>query len=184
MADVVNRTTKVWLKSVNTPDFPETEWIINPDLSALANVPPKYWKIQGDLILEMSETEKMEVDDQELEEVKVKKIAEIDARTSELIKQGFFYNGYHFSMSEAAQRNWVGIAAAKANGLLQFPLTISTRDEGAYTISDAQECTYFLLAFMLYQVDPNQPLAQGRALKAQVKACTTVREVMSIVDPR
>jgi hypothetical protein len=62
MADVVNRTTKQYLKSVNTPDYPSVDWIINPDLSALAGVPTKYWTITGDVITEMTQGEKDAVD--------------------------------------------------------------------------------------------------------------------------
>jgi hypothetical protein len=50
MADVVNRTTKQYLQSVNTPDFSPAQWIINPDLSAVAGQPSKYWTITGDVI--------------------------------------------------------------------------------------------------------------------------------------
>ena len=62
MADVVKRTTKQYLKSVNTPDYPTVDWIINPDLSALAGVPTKYWTITGDVITEMTQGEKDAVD--------------------------------------------------------------------------------------------------------------------------
>lgn len=62
MSDVVNRTTKQYFKSVNTPDFPAADWIINPDLTALIGVPSKYWNISGDTITEMSQAEKDQVD--------------------------------------------------------------------------------------------------------------------------
>ena len=58
MADVLNRLTKQLLLSVNTPDYPAIEWIINPDLSQVATVPWKYWKIVGDLVVEMTAEEK------------------------------------------------------------------------------------------------------------------------------
>ncbi len=45
MADVFNRTTGQYLKSVNTPDFDVADWIINPDLSAVTGQPVKYWII-------------------------------------------------------------------------------------------------------------------------------------------
>lgn len=62
MADVVNRTTVQYLRSVNTPDYPTGSWIINPDLSALASVPEKYWKVVGDTVVEMTAGEKAAVD--------------------------------------------------------------------------------------------------------------------------
>lgn len=62
MSDVLNRTTKQYLSSVNTPDYLEIDWIINPDLSAVVGVPQKYWKISGDSVLEMNAEEKIAVD--------------------------------------------------------------------------------------------------------------------------
>lgn len=63
MANVINRTTLEYLTSVNTPDYPTGSWIINPDLSALTNVPSKYWKVVADSVLQMNTTEKNAVDD-------------------------------------------------------------------------------------------------------------------------
>ena len=58
MADVVHRTTLEYLRSVNTPEYPVIDWIINPNLSALAAVPQRYWKVSGDLVVEMTAGEK------------------------------------------------------------------------------------------------------------------------------
>lgn len=58
MADVVHRTTVEYRRSVHAPDFPEAEWIHNPDLSALSGVPSVYWKVVGDSVLEMTPAEK------------------------------------------------------------------------------------------------------------------------------
>jgi hypothetical protein len=35
---------------VSTPDYPVGEWIINPDLSAVAGFEPIYWTITGDTV--------------------------------------------------------------------------------------------------------------------------------------
>lgn len=66
MADVLNRTTKVYLRSVNTPDYPTESWIINPDLSGVSGVLQKYWKIVGDTVVEMTQPEKDAVDEAEI----------------------------------------------------------------------------------------------------------------------
>ena len=73
MASVIHRTTLEYRTSVNTPDFPTNTWIINPDLSAVQNVPIKYWKCVGDAILEMSQSEKDEVDAEEEEILSAKR---------------------------------------------------------------------------------------------------------------
>jgi len=62
MSTVINRTTLVIIDSVNTPDYPVEYWIINPDLSALTGVPKKYWKVVGDTVIEMDQSEKDDVD--------------------------------------------------------------------------------------------------------------------------
>tara|TARA_R110000822_G_scaffold137399_7_gene274896 strand:- start:61 stop:507 length:447 start_codon:yes stop_codon:yes gene_type:complete len=44
MADVINKTTLRFLQSVNTPEYPEPDWVVNPDMRAVAGVSPRYWK--------------------------------------------------------------------------------------------------------------------------------------------
>lgn len=62
MANVLHRTTLEERYSVNTPDYPVVDWIINPDLSGVVGVPKKYWKITGDVVSEMNQAEKDVVD--------------------------------------------------------------------------------------------------------------------------
>lgn len=50
MADVLNRNTKQLIRSVNTPDYPVSEWIINPDLSAVKSITSEHWVIENDLV--------------------------------------------------------------------------------------------------------------------------------------
>ena len=51
MANVINRTTLEYLPSAHTPDYPVADWIIGPDMSAVAGQPVKYWEIVGDLVV-------------------------------------------------------------------------------------------------------------------------------------
>lgn len=78
MADAVNRTTKVYVQSINTPDYPIGEWIINPDLSGVVGVPNRYWVITGDVITEMSQGEKDALDAAALEAARDSIAAEVD----------------------------------------------------------------------------------------------------------
>jgi hypothetical protein len=50
MSTVLNRTTKELIESANTPDYSPDEWIINPDMSAVAGLPPNQWVIDGDTV--------------------------------------------------------------------------------------------------------------------------------------
>jgi len=79
MATVLNRTTKQLIGSANTPDYPLVGWIIEPDLSAVAGVPVKYWIITDDIISEMSQPEKDVVDATEAQALKDAIGAESDA---------------------------------------------------------------------------------------------------------
>jgi hypothetical protein len=62
MGSVLNRTTKVLLRSVNTPDFSEVDWVINPDgvdELVASGIPPSDWKINpGGTVQEMTSGEK------------------------------------------------------------------------------------------------------------------------------
>lgn len=62
MANVLNRTTKQYLTSVNTPDYPIAEWIVNPDISLVEGQPTRYWNISGDSVSLMSQAEMDAVD--------------------------------------------------------------------------------------------------------------------------
>ena len=71
MADVVVfKVGKIpqYLKSVNTPDYGgNPDVVVSPDLSSVINVPQKYWKRDGNNVIEMTASEKQAVDDAELQ---------------------------------------------------------------------------------------------------------------------
>jgi hypothetical protein len=62
MASVLNRTTKEYRASANTPDFPEIDWIINPDMSAVVGFDSRYWVITGDVVSLMAEVDRTALD--------------------------------------------------------------------------------------------------------------------------
>ncbi|MBU0598732.1 hypothetical protein KKF61_07170 [Patescibacteria group bacterium] len=89
MSNVFNRITKQYLKSVNTPDYPKLDWIINP--AFIPDVDKKYIIVEGDDIREMTLEEKAVVDyvapipEPTLAEVKIKRQNEIKAETKAYI---------------------------------------------------------------------------------------------------
>lgn len=96
MSDVIHKTTLVYLQSVNTPDYPQSEWIRNPDLSLVKNVPKKYWKMEENNIVEMTQEEKNLVDQSLLSETVGEKnflVTEYDKR-KRLISE-VWYNEIH-----------------------------------------------------------------------------------------
>lgn len=60
MANVVNRTTMEYRRSVNTPDFPEPDWMVVQDETPVTQVvgdpdpgrlwPARYWVLTGDIL--------------------------------------------------------------------------------------------------------------------------------------
>lgn len=67
MANVIKKVanadgTYTYLESVNTPDYPTADWLINPDVSSLSAVPRKHWKVSGSSVVEMNVSEKSVVD--------------------------------------------------------------------------------------------------------------------------
>ncbi len=62
MADVLNRATRQFLRSVNEPDYPPADWIHAPDLSAVVGERSIYWIITGDVVTLMDQAAKDVVD--------------------------------------------------------------------------------------------------------------------------
>lgn len=59
--------TPQYLQSVNTPDYSsDPDVIVNPDIATVANVPIKFWKRSGNLVVEMTQAEKDAITAQEL----------------------------------------------------------------------------------------------------------------------
>lgn len=79
MANVLNRTTKQFLTSVNTPDYSEADWIVNPDLAAVAGFSTKYWDIQGDVVTLMDDAARTTADAAEVTAIKAQETAVAEA---------------------------------------------------------------------------------------------------------
>jgi hypothetical protein len=81
MGNYLHRTTKQYLQSWSPNDLPEplANYIEEPDLSAVAGVPSKYWIIAGDVVSEIDQAAKDAVDAQILSDSRDVAIqAEID----------------------------------------------------------------------------------------------------------
>lgn len=152
MANVVNRTAVpvVVLYSVNTPDYPVSEWIINPDLTALASVPQKYWKVSGDLVIEMTPAEKAVVDAAELAAYKTKTVTDVcNARERKIdYGQGAEYpagSGKYLACTDRDQGRWLywnSIGGKWASLGLSYPFRVHSRDGTTYVdITKSQDFT-------------------------------------------
>lgn len=182
MSNVINRTTLQYLTKVNTPDYPTEDWIINPDLSALGSVDSKYWKIDGDSVIEMSQAEKDVADAADLPALKTARYLEIDVRTGELISGGFLYAGLQFSLSTEAQARLMGINQVRENPAVVYPITWNNlSDTITYDLANAAEVlTFYLTAVGTYRAHVDS----GTALKNQIRAAANKAAVDAVVDNR
>lgn len=60
MASILHRVDKTFIDNIKqeSADLADpAEWIKNPDMSAVLGIEPKYWKITGDLVEAMNQTE-------------------------------------------------------------------------------------------------------------------------------
>lgn len=95
MADVVNKTTMEYRKSVHTPNYSDSEWWINP---VLPSCEQKYWRNNNGVLDEMTIMQKADADQAEqdrADEVQAEiliqdKIAEISRQDAidELVSEG------------------------------------------------------------------------------------------------
>lgn len=116
---------------------------------------------------------------------KQQKKNKIDKRTNILIiETPVDHNSKGFSMSNNAQRNWIGMLALRNAGMLTYPIQVSTSSEAPYEIADDAEFLMFIGAVFTYQTDPSKPLHSGRVLKAQVDAAVDRAGVDAVVDTR
>lgn len=184
MANVINKTTLQYLKSVHTPDYMDGNWLINPDLSAVDGVAPKYWKIVNDQVVEMDSLEKEVVDLNDLPTIKQRKLADIDARSNEIIDEGITFDGHLFSLSANAQLNWNSIFTAMQGGLIpadaDFEVSTKEPENDKYLLTPDKRNAFFGLILSTVSTI----LAGGRALKQQVKNATNKEQVEAVIDDR
>ncbi|CAK9112382.1 Uncharacterized protein SCF082_LOCUS52102, partial [Durusdinium trenchii] len=93
----------------------------------------------------------------------------IDARSRELIAQGFTFDGHQFSLSDHAQRNWMDLIV---NGLVTDPQPISTITDDVYMLASEDLAAIYAAG----RTQVVTVLGSGQQLKAAVNACETVAE--------
>lgn len=118
-----------------------------------------------------------------LEDRKLLKINSIDSKTQEIIYRGFEYSGLMFSLSDNAQRNWIGIAAGIAVGLYKegnFPFPVSSIDDQQYNLKWDERFNF--LGMVSYTIGLNK--TKGTKLKQDCIDARTQEELDLIVDER
>lgn len=112
---------------------------------------------------------------------KQRMLESIDAKTQEIIARGFSYDGSNFSLSVPAQANWNALVTRLLCGKLPFPYSVTTLEDGEYTIQTVESFNDFIDA-AVYGV--GYPIAVGRYYKLYVKNAATHEALDAFVDPR
>lgn len=157
------------------------KYLVNPDFSVVRNVPRRYWKIENEQLAEMTAGEKAVVDAPIIATTRQGIMDRIDAKTEELIRAGFSYGDRTFSLSAVAQLNWTRLKLRQASEDLSYPVSVSTIDNGRYSIADEQSMSDFFAAM---DTTIESRMEGGRAQKDAVNTLSTVAELESWADSR
>lgn len=182
MATVVNRTTKEIRYSQHSPAYDPSEWLINPDLSAVDGVPQSRWVIDGDSIRPPDAGEIAAFDAVDLAAAKESKIAAINAKTGQLIEAGsVVINGVSISTALTNQVSLQAIDALVAKGLTTWPQPISSIDGTSYAITSLNDFNRIAGIVATFVMTTK---AAGRTLRAQVLAADSIAAVNAVEDSR
>jgi hypothetical protein len=123
MANVLNRETKLYLESVNTPEYDPAEWLINPDLSAVEGHPTFYWTINPDDTVSLkSDEERADVDTwlpytgaDLATAIRIKQNF-VNAHRDQKLNGGWLYKGVYFDSDVVSRSNMTGIMTLIGTG--------------------------------------------------------------------
>jgi hypothetical protein len=117
-----------------------------------------------------------------LKPLKVARAAEIDARTEELIAEGFVAsNGKRFRINDAAMLRY-GLLYEARNLAIAYPVLLNVYDnDGIQSLGSAAAVAVFYEEIVLGH---RALLASGEALKQQIIDATTAAEVLAVEDNR
>lgn len=155
--------------SANTPKAITDGALINPDLSAVIDVPMSRWEVVDGVVVDGGE---------DLNEVKSTLFAAIDDVTNINIVDGRGFewppgSGNFFSTTMEAQTKWTGLYVTKdVQDFVNDPPTVNTKDDLiTYEIKTAEEIANMYFTGML-QV--KRLLHNGRVVKESVRSADTV----------
>lgn len=109
---------------------------------------------------------------------------EIDARTQELISEGFVHSGSNrFRIDTEALCRYQAMYLTRNDGSFSYPVLVTTYDDNgvAEELSDAAEVSSFVLELCLGYIDL---VSSGEDLKAQIASAATKAAIDAIVDNR
>lgn len=117
-------------------------------------------------------------DHSNLEKLKADKIETIDAKTRELIAEGFSFDDEIFSLSVFAQSNWVELKALE--NIINWPVNISTMDNKTYSLTKGNLNNFIEAAFDIEKEHRDS----GRILKIAGNSAQNQLDFDLIIDNR
>lgn len=120
--------------------------------------------------------------DLSLDDYKKLRYAEIDARTGELISEGFTYQSKVFSLSQNAQINILALDETRNDPALTYPINYNTIDDmDSYDVVDATDLHSMYLTALSTK---KGHIDSGTAIKTNIRNSLTKAEVDAIIDNR
>lgn len=165
--------------------------MINPDVSAVIDadgrniVDPMYWDFDDDnnavVVKSQADKDTADADSANVAPARTARYEAIDLRTGQLIAAGHVYNNKTYSLSENAQKK-----------LIAWRIKADGGDETARqepTIDNSEVMTLANAAVVITFTDSAFDAIQahidsGEALRASVRAATTVPDIKAVADNR
>lgn len=158
MATVVNKLTLQVVISQNSSDFSEEDWIVfgkGSDTSALeellATTPDlriAEWLVENGTLRRTTPEEQQAFWNTQLPDLRSAKIADIEARTEDLLSLGFEYpsgSGNVFALDLHTRTLMLGMLISR--DLIPYPIAFNTIDQlTAYQIKDSNDVVGFYMA--------------------------------------
>jgi len=156
-------------------------FMAHPDMSGVEGVPRYFWKVDGNAVVEMNQTEKDAVTATEIVPAKRVKYAEIMWNTPNVMEaSGFVHNSKTFPMDTASMAQ-THLLYDGRNQLTYPFIAMGKGGESFESIADATEMQAFA-GKMIQAVDAAK-VAEKDVLQT-VKDLTDLEAVKDFVDPR
>lgn len=151
MTNVLNRTTKQYLESVNTPEYDVADWVINPDLTPVQGYPAPFWMINDDdTLTPASSAQQVEIlralpyRGMSLEDAKAAKRTEVNAHRDIHINGGWVYKGVTYDSDPTSKQNMSGIMTLINTGyVVPSDFTFRAQDNRNIPYNNATFTTFF-----------------------------------------
>jgi hypothetical protein len=173
------------LLSVNTPDFPETEWAINTDISLLETNSKGRLKFDAEFNLVLKDqAELVIIDAAELAQVKLDNLSIVNNAGEAYIVRGPGVefppgSGKYLSVSQNAQLKWMTLATMADQWETlghTYPIRVRTIDDADYldvSTADEVKAIFAVIASFISQV-----LDGLEVVKTAINVATTKEEVI------